>query len=392
MSGTAEFVQGWYADPHGGGGLRWWDGTSWTDHVATEPESDSATEHHVEPAPETAAVTGAEPAAAVAESPVVTAPEPAAGGAGGSPEADLEQTGPVDRVAGADGASTGVGGSAADHRPLSVADPAPAMPASPSPSPSAAAPASTPVAEQTVVVMRKASPPAASGAGERRFDPSTSAQPAVSLPTTTAFPAPDARLSPAVQPFGTGSFPAQQYGTGSSPMQPSGDRSVAGPSFGQPGQGQPSAASPWGQPAAQPSSVPPYGGASAPAAWLQDPHGPGLRWWDGSAWTAHTAPAPYPAGGGNTVNVNGGSTTVVVGGGKSVGVAFLLTFFFGPIGLLYATVVGGLIMIGVELFLLILGLVTFGLAWLLFGFTWVICIVWGCIAAGKQPPVQVVHH
>jgi Protein of unknown function (DUF2510) len=27
-----------------------------------------------------------------------------------------------------------------------------------------------------------------------------------------------------------------------------------------------------------------------PSGWYPDPAGPGLRWWDGSAWTAHTAP------------------------------------------------------------------------------------------------------
>lgn len=26
--------EGWYADPQGGTGLRWWDGTRWTDHVS----------------------------------------------------------------------------------------------------------------------------------------------------------------------------------------------------------------------------------------------------------------------------------------------------------------------------------------------------------------------
>lgn len=27
-------LAGWYSDPHGGGGLRWWDGAHWTDQVA----------------------------------------------------------------------------------------------------------------------------------------------------------------------------------------------------------------------------------------------------------------------------------------------------------------------------------------------------------------------
>jgi hypothetical protein len=28
---------GWYADPYGGGGHRWWDGTKWTEHVNATP-------------------------------------------------------------------------------------------------------------------------------------------------------------------------------------------------------------------------------------------------------------------------------------------------------------------------------------------------------------------
>jgi hypothetical protein len=38
------------------------------------------------------------------------------------------------------------------------------------------------------------------------------------------------------------------------------------------------------------------GGATTPAGWYTDPGGSGhLRWWDGSAWTAHLAPQPTPA-------------------------------------------------------------------------------------------------
>jgi Protein of unknown function (DUF2510) len=31
---------GWYVDPNGNGGLRWWDGTSWTDDMADSPSAD----------------------------------------------------------------------------------------------------------------------------------------------------------------------------------------------------------------------------------------------------------------------------------------------------------------------------------------------------------------
>jgi len=60
---------------------------------------------------------------------------------------------------------------------------------------------------------------------------------------------------------------------------------------------------------------------------------------------------------------------------KSVGVAILLTFLFGPLGMLYSTVSGALIMIAVSF---ILALVTAGISLFI---TWPICIVWGALAA-----------
>jgi hypothetical protein len=38
------------------------------------------------------------------------------------------------------------------------------------------------------------------------------------------------------------------------------------------------------------------GGSTTPAGWYNDPGGSGhLRWWDGTAWSAHLAPQPTPA-------------------------------------------------------------------------------------------------
>ena len=75
--------------------------------------------------------------------------------------------------------------------------------------------------------------------------------------------------------------------------------------------------------------------------------------------------------------------TVVVSTPKSVGLAFILTCLFGPLGMLYSTVPGALIMMGVGF---VVGLVTFGVGLVL---VWPVCIIWGCIAAGK-PSTQTV--
>ena len=55
---------------------------------------------------------------------------------------------------------------------------------------------------------------------------------------------------------------------------------------------------------------------------------------------------------------------------KSVGIGLLLTFLFGPIGMLYATILGGLLMMVVNL---AVGIATFGIGLL---FTWPIQLIW----------------
>lgn len=66
---------------------------------------------------------------------------------------------------------------------------------------------------------------------------------------------------------------------------------------------------------------------------------------------------------------------VVVRAPKSVGVAILLTVFFGPLGMLYSTVPGALVMMAVSI---LLAIVTAGLSVFL---TWPICVIWGAMAA-----------
>jgi hypothetical protein len=76
---------------------------------------------------------------------------------------------------------------------------------------------------------------------------------------------------------------------------------------------------------------------------------------------------------------------------KSVGVAFVLTFFFGPFGMLYSTVSGALIMLAMSFFGgLIVGILTLGLGWLVWGpAMWLTSIIWGCLAV-EQRPAQVI--
>lgn len=62
---------------------------------------------------------------------------------------------------------------------------------------------------------------------------------------------------------------------------------------------------------------------------------------------------------------------------KSVGVAFALTFFLGPLGLFYVSIWGGVILFVVAL----LGVATFGVATAL---AWIISIIFGCVRASQQ--------
>lgn len=60
---------------------------------------------------------------------------------------------------------------------------------------------------------------------------------------------------------------------------------------------------------------------------------------------------------------------------KSVGLAIFLGAAFGPLGLLYSTIIGAVVMFLVNIFV---GLVTFGFGLFL---TWPICAVWAAVAA-----------
>lgn len=80
---------------------------------------------------------------------------------------------------------------------------------------------------------------------------------------------------------------------------------------------------------------------------------------------------------GTTARVSGNqpNNVVVVGTQKSVGTAFLLAFLFGPLGLLYASVVGGIIMFFASIILFFLIPVVGGIL------AWIGCIIWAVTAA-----------
>ncbi len=63
---------------------------------------------------------------------------------------------------------------------------------------------------------------------------------------------------------------------------------------------------------------------------------------------------------------------------KSMGMALLLTLLFGPLGMFYSTVLGGVVMIVLTL---VVGLPTMGLGLLL---TWPIGLIWTAIAVKNQ--------
>jgi len=65
---------------------------------------------------------------------------------------------------------------------------------------------------------------------------------------------------------------------------------------------------------------------------------------------------------------------VVVTSTKSMGIAILLTVLFGPLGMLYSTIWGAIIMIVLSG---IIGIVTLGFGLL---FTWPVCIIWAAVA------------
>jgi len=68
---------------------------------------------------------------------------------------------------------------------------------------------------------------------------------------------------------------------------------------------------------------------------------------------------------------------VIVQSTKSEGMSAILGFFLGPLGLLYSTITGAIVMFLINVFV---GIFTLGFGLFL---TWPVCAVWGYMAAKK---------
>ena len=83
-------------------------------------------------------------------------------------------------------------------------------------------------------------------------------------------------------------------------------------------------------------------------------------------------------------------TVIIAVAPKNLGLAIALSFLFGPLGLLYASVMGAIVMFFVNLAALFF---TFGVGLFL---TWPACVIWAIVATnnynqrlaqGYQPPL-----
>lgn len=72
------------------------------------------------------------------------------------------------------------------------------------------------------------------------------------------------------------------------------------------------------------------------------------------------------------------TSVVVVQETRSVGVSLLLTFLFGPLGMLYSTIPGALVMIVVSV---VLAIFTLGFSLMI---TWPVSMIWGALAASAH--------
>ena len=71
------------------------------------------------------------------------------------------------------------------------------------------------------------------------------------------------------------------------------------------------------------------------------------------------------------------ATPVVVMPTKSMGISILLTLFFGPLGLFYSSIIGGVVMLILSI---IVGILTAGLGLII---TQIGCVIWGAVSTNS---------
>jgi hypothetical protein len=140
-----------------------------------------------------------------------------------------------------------------------------------------------------------------------------------------------------------------------------------------------------------------------PAGWFSDPHGRAVqRYWNGASWTPYvidsngqqrvegqTTPPPHSSpsasAGGNAIVIQnivqpqpnpmlGNFPSTTNPQAKSMGVAVALTVLFGPFGLFYVSVLGGIVLSAITL------LSAFFLGIL----TWPAAIIWAVIGVNQH--------
>lgn len=79
---------------------------------------------------------------------------------------------------------------------------------------------------------------------------------------------------------------------------------------------------------------------------------------------------------------------------KSMAAAVILTILFGPLGLLYASVTGGLVLLVIDLIAIPVSFLTLGMGAVIFPIVWILSVVWAVLAVqGKDQQVitQIKH-
>lgn len=135
-----------------------------------------------------------------------------------------------------------------------------------------------------------------------------------------------------------------------------------------PGHGQPSSSWP-----AQPPTWPvPQSTPVPPSTWPQTPHPPSPTGYQANFGTGTTPQPPTYANPGRPPS------------DKSVGAALLLTFLFGPLGVFYSSIIGGLILSALFIVVIAIAVGTLGIGLVLLVVLWPISMLWGALSASRK--------